>query len=176
MVDIEPRPPAPGWYTRLPLATLYRAASAYQIDPYLLASICQQESGGNPWAMRFEPSLEGEVTKDGSYLRLAMKNGITSITERILQQSSFGLCQILGLTARRMGFDRSLLELTTPAIGLDYGAKLLQSLLKRYNWVEVDAVAAYNAGEVKLNSSGSLVNQLYVTSVCSFAKELRGEG
>lgn len=173
MADLEPRPPAPDWYTRLPLASLFRAAAAHQVDPYLLAGICQHESSGDIWAMRFEPTLEGEVIKAAYYPQAAMNNGITTCTEKVLEQSSFGLCQLLGLTARRLGYAKNLARLFDPMIGLDYGAMLLAQLLKRYG-AEVSAIAAYNAGEPKMTPAGTFVNQAYVDSVCKWVKQVRG--
>lgn len=59
---------------------------------------------------------------------------------------------------------------TDIVFNLEYGAKYLASQYKRYrNWR--DALAAYNAGSVKRDSSGGYINQKYVDTVVKHAKE-----
>ena len=53
-------------------------------------------------------------------------------TERENRATSFGLCQVMGQVARELGCTaRSLTELTTPEIGLEYGAKRLKKAMDR---------------------------------------------
>lgn len=78
---------------------------------------------------------------------------------------SYGRCQIKEIAARQVGwvgFD--IYELLYGEAEIQYAARYLRYQYVRYgDWVL--AVAAYNAGRVKLNSEGQFINHNYVRRV-----------
>lgn len=111
----------------------------------ILAAIIAQESGGNAFAIRYEP---GFFTKyiDGKPLIGSRLPGASEDTERRARATSWGLMQIMGESARELGFDRPFLsELCDPIVGVRYGAKLLRRKLDIYTDL-ARALSAYNAG------------------------------
>lgn len=78
---------------------------------------------------------------------------------------SYGPCQIKLDTAKMLGFKGPIFKLFEPAVSIHYAAKYLAKQLdnNEQNWVL--AVAAYNAGTVKYNRRGELVNKDYVSKV-----------
>ena len=73
-------------------------AAKYSVDPALLYATIMTESSGNPQATRYEPRLD---------------------------ESSYGLGQILESTARGLGYQGSAQGLFDPATNLDYVSKYL---------------------------------------------------
>ncbi len=127
----------------------------------LLAAIAKVESDFRPWAGRYETNY-GWITSDTK--RLAKENGITERTEIIWQKTSWGLCQIMGGTARDLGFEGLLSELLDPDLNLKYAMKLIDQLFAR-GYKEDQVISAYNAGAAKYNETGKFVNQKYVDKV-----------
>ena len=144
---------------------LERKAAEYGIPPDLLRAVVHVESGGNPWAMRYEDHWRWFTDLDkysGSYQSLD--------TEKQAQKTSWGLMQIMGGTARGMGFDgRFLSELLDPETNLTWGCMYLRNQYLRYGCWE-DAVAAYNAGSVRKRENGTYYNQGYVDKVFDYIK------
>jgi len=64
--------------------------------------------------------------------------------------------------------------LCKPVVGLEYGCQYLQWQFERYGELS-DAVAAYNAGSVRLSEDGSYVNQAYVDKVMRAYARKRGD-
>lgn len=119
-------------------------ADNYRLDPYLVAGIIIQESGGYAYASRFEPKFfkrHYQWLEEGYLLRgvrlvtkliglVPREVDATFVTELHHRASSFGLMQILGSTARENGFVKvSLAELFDPAVNLEVGCKLLAKFL-----------------------------------------------
>ena len=66
--------------------------------------------------------------------------------EAAVEEYSWGPMQILGSTAREMGFTGALEGLSEPGESIEYGTKYLASLIRRYG-LDFDAViSAYNRG------------------------------
>lgn len=130
------------------------------LNPALLAAIIEVESAWKPYAIRYEPSFE-LVSRPAYFAKL---NSITETTERAMQRFSWGLTQILGCTARDIGFKGPMQSLCVPECGILWGATYLKRLTKRYANV-LDQVAAYNAGEAKKRVDGTYINQEYVEKV-----------
>ncbi len=157
----------PDWARTFPWLLIDEFSKTFKIDSNLIAAIIKVESGGNAWVSRFEPDIKSFYLPRA----FARKCGQTETTEQIQQGMSFGLMQILGLTARRFGFDQPLGRLFDVPTNLYYGSKLLEELKGRYETVS-DQVAAYNAGRVSKAISGMYVNQLYVDKVMLRYREM----
>lgn len=100
------------------------------LDPQLFAALIYHESdGGNIYAWKYEP---------GWYRRLMdiprakmigyVPDPPPGLNDEKLQRScSYGLCQILGQTAREFGFSGEyLMELCDPRINIDLGTRIFE--------------------------------------------------
>ena len=117
------------------LAKIVRAAAENQgIDPRYFAAIVWQESGGYPFANRYEPGFYAKYI-DGKSRELLggyWSRKISETTERKDRTTSFGLIQIMGQVARENGVKcESLTELVKPMFNLEIGAKHFRKLLNR---------------------------------------------
>lgn len=157
----------PEWAKSLPWPAITAASEIFEIDPNLVAAIIQTESAGNPWRIRLEPTY--------AYLnapeRWAKRLGISKESEVCCQKISFGLMQLMGGTARDMGYEEHLIELVDPTIGIYWGCKYLASRISKYKSVKA-AVASYNAGSLRLNKDGEIVNQAYIDRVMTLHAQL----
>lgn len=129
----------------------------------LIQAVIRVESGGHPWAVRYEPAFFERYVKDQGFKVWA---GCSRDTEERLRACSFGVMQIMGQTARELGFQSVFLtELCDPVIGLEWGCRYLLRQLQRYDGDRESAVAAYNAGSARRDVNGLWVNQGYVEKV-----------
>jgi soluble lytic murein transglycosylase-like protein len=164
-------------------AAVTAASTRLGIDPYLLAAIVAQESGGDTWAMRYESAytylwdVELNAPFHGGLdpAKFPAPDYVSGMTEWMGQKTSFGCCQVMGAVARQQGFaGKFLTELCDPAIGIDQGAQLLAKQLERYKsnaTPQADAVSAYNAGHLTpLNLDN------YVKPVLAFQDGFRRTG
>jgi hypothetical protein len=148
-------------------------AAQLNVSSELLAAVCWQESSFNIFAFRFEPMFKERyvdklsVKKIKSYNHYIISNGVPSIeTERIALATSWGIMQIMGLTARELDFrGQYLSELCSP-FGLYQGAKYLKKQLDKYKGDVEKAISAYNAGTATKNNEG------YINSVIEKMKEI----
>lgn len=141
-------------------AAISSAANRNGLDSCLLASLCFQESSGNPFATRYEPAYRYLwSTRANTPYRIATAGLSPSLppidfygvgncspqTEWVSQKTSWGLGQTMGGVARELGFTGEFLSsLTDPDTGAEFAAKKLASLLKK---MEPElAVSAYNSG------------------------------
>lgn len=127
-------------------------AERYHLPEWLITAIIQVESGGNPWATRYEKNF---------YLRYLNNIEINPIkpcslyTEKVARATSWGLMQVMGQVARERGFNRPFLsELCTPELGLEFGCRQLAWLATRYrvseSWEPV--IRAYNGGNPRADN------------------------
>jgi len=140
-------------------------ALKYDLDPLLVHAIIQVESAYDPLAFRYESHIKPVSHKC---------KGQTAATERVLQKSSIGLMQVLGKTARGLGFTEKLGQLTLPAINVDLGCKLLRELFDRYSNLH-EVISSYNQGSPRRLDSGELKNQSYVDKVLTAMKIFKEE-
>jgi soluble lytic murein transglycosylase-like protein len=113
-------------------------ATKYGLDFVYVAAVCEQESGWNPWAVRFEPDF---------YTRYISGMNLPDATERQMRATSFGLMQIMGQTAREHGFDgKFLTQLCDPDIGVDVGCRKLSACFRSYGEHPEVALLSYNGG------------------------------
>lgn len=159
----------PVWVMKLDWRDICQAADAHELSPFLVAAVVMTESGGNAFATRYEPKYRW-VTEDAP--KIAKRLGLSPETEHFQQMTSWGLMQCMGGTARYLGFDGHLSELTIPDVGLDFGCRYLKSKTKG---VSVEAgLSAYNSGTARKKIDGSFENQTYVDKVLRYLKELEG--
>lgn len=144
-----------------------QVALSFDLDPKLVCAICKKESDWNPYAMRFEPKFYADVILPLSKTRLiklnpAMKSGIpTKETERVCLASSYGLMQILGQTARELGYRNTFTSgLFDIDVNLNFGCMYLKQRVDKYPDIR-QAISAYNAG------SPIKSNRKYVDDVLS---------
>ncbi len=134
------------------------------VDPTVIEAIISVESNGDPWAVRHEPKFL-------IWLRTrikSLKSVATETTEYQLRSTSFGLGQLMGQTARELGFKGPYLtELCDPELNIMYTCKYYAKLLSRYRGETLWAISAYNAGSARKRADGYFNNQQYVDKVLS---------
>ena len=148
------------------------AAQRYGVPPQLFHAIVQVESSGLAYATRYEPGYrwlwdvrEGRPYQGDPNNLPSKSRFCTSATELVGQRTSWGLVQIMGATARELGFQGPFLaELLDLKCNTNYGAMYLNRLYRRFaDEGEWEAVAvAYNAGSPRRDHHGRWVNQQYV--------------
>lgn len=128
------------------LIALARATAAkHDLDEALVCALCEHESEGwNTWAIRYEPAFFAKYVYP-----LYARNKI-SATEAYARGFSYGLGQVMGQTARELGFSNLFLtELCDPEVGLEYACRKLAQAMK-------DAGGNVTAGLLKYNGGGNL--------------------
>ena len=146
------------------------AAKAYDLDETIICALIYIESSYNPWIYRYEPQYKW-IYKGRTPGDIARRLGITERSELMGQKTSWGLMQIMGATARDMGFTELHTQLLQPETNLEYGCKFLASLRKRYP-EGLDYIAAYNAGSPRRDNTGYYVNQPYIDTIMEKVEEL----
>jgi len=157
------------------VAKCQAAAERHGLNGRLVAAIAWVESRHDPDAVRYEPGY--------AYLKdpadHASKHRITRDTETVLQRCSWGVLQIMGATARDQGFDRPLVHLLKPDVGIEFGCRFLRRMYVTWHPdkqkiamrpdilrdVSAPVIAAYNAGSPRYDAAGVLVNVRYVERV-----------
>lgn len=76
-----------------------KAASAQSLDEALVCAVVEQESGWNPWAMRYEPAFFAK------YVAGLYTNYKVTASEAYARGFSWGLMQVMGQVARETGFE-----------------------------------------------------------------------
>src|SRR5438445_1049533 len=120
-----------------------QAAANHNLDPALVCAVCEQESGDpnnnwqwRPWAIRYEPAF---------YERYTKPMHLTD-TEEYSRAISWGLLQLMGETARELGYKGPIAKLCEPDVGLDWGCLKLANCMKAHGSNLVEALLAYNGG------------------------------
>jgi soluble lytic murein transglycosylase-like protein len=122
---------------RKALAATYGAK--HGISAVLVASVCEQESTWDPFAIRFEPAFEAR------YIKPALP--LAPSTRQLTEAMSFGLMQIMGETAIEFGWKgKFLTELCDPDLGVDFGCAKLRHCLDISAGDEAKALEFYNGG------------------------------
>ncbi len=147
-------------------------AKAHGLEPALVGAFVAVESGGIPERTRYERhwSFFHHPTNE-----IAAALGITEQTEMMAQAHSYGYMQVMGATARDLGFMGYLHTLCQPDLGLEYGCRFL--VKKRGQYPELkDLVASYNAGTPRKGDDNRYKNQEYVDLVLQKYETFKGEG
>jgi len=147
---------------RKQIETWIPADAPFDLMLDLMCAIVPVESGRNSIVARHEPTFRWTVrTPPGPA-------ACTRETELVLQKTSWGLCQIMGATARALGFRRWLTELLDPDTNLLWGLKYLYRLGEKFGWDDPDdIISAYNQGSPRREEPGGerYTNQDYVDRV-----------
>ena len=145
------------------------AASDAGADPMLLIALATVASGGNPHMMRYD-SLYPRVD-----LRLKRPEDITLDTESLCQRMKWGIFQLQGARARRLGFDGWFSELTDAAQSSALAAKLLHALQDQYGQKHgLDGIISAWFGEsLRTRPDGNYQNQPVVDAVLKELQRLR---
>ncbi len=123
------------------MALARKAAAAHSLDPVLVCAVAEQESGWNPWAMRYEPAFFSK------YVAPLYTNNKISASEAYARGFSWGLMQVMGQVAREAGFDALFLSvLCDPEHGLTVGCKVLRKKLDAANGDATRALLSWNGG------------------------------
>ncbi|OLC88378.1 MAG: hypothetical protein AUH88_01105 [Acidobacteria bacterium 13_1_40CM_4_61_5] len=117
------------------------AAAARSLDAALVCAVIEQESGWNPWAMRYEPAFFAK------YVAPLYTNNRISASEAYARGFSWGLMQVMGQVARENGFCADFLSaLCDPEQGLALGCLVLQKKLAAAGGDVTRALLAWNGG------------------------------
>ncbi len=117
-------------------------ASRHQLYPELVLAIIEQESGFNPWAIRYEHGFFQRYI-----LPQWVNSKLPSITEAQARAFSWGVMQVMGQVAREHGFEGAFLaELCDPAIGLEVGCRVLAAKLAAADGNVTKALLLWNGG------------------------------
>ncbi len=123
------------------MALARQAAAAHQLYPELVCAICEQESAWNPWAIRYEPKFFAK------YVAPLFTANKISATEAYARGFSWGLTQVMGQVAREQGFaGPSLAELCDPAVGLEFGGRVLAAKMAAAEGDVSRALLLWNGG------------------------------
>jgi soluble lytic murein transglycosylase-like protein len=164
----------PEWLFLLPLNLIGEIADRHDIDRQLIAAIVMTESTGRPCAIKYEAPFIWLNDPDGHARAL----NISEKTEIQNQKHSWGLMQIMGGTARDMGFRDLMPKLCIPRVGLEFGTRYLKNRINRYGIDDVERLyAAYNAGTPKPSDKPDkrFKNQDNVDKFMGYYRDLKPE-
>lgn len=117
-------------------------AIAHSLPPEIICGIVEHESSWNQWAIRYEPKFLSK------YVAPLFTNNKISATEAYTRSMSWGLMQVMGQTARELGFDGQFLpELCDPSVGIEWGCRKLVAALKKNKGDLPSGLLGYNGGD-----------------------------
>jgi soluble lytic murein transglycosylase-like protein len=116
-------------------------AKDHSLDPALVCAIIEQESGWNPWAIRYEPEFMAK------YIAPLYTNNKISATEAFARSFSWGLMQVMGQVARENGYSGQFLSgLCDPNQGVTLGCKVFAGKLAKNKGDVTLGLQAWNGG------------------------------
>jgi len=113
-------------------------ARKHGIDVSLLCAVIEHESSWNPWAIRYEGGFFAVYI-------LPMAEHLSD-TEARARAFSWGLMQLMGQTARELGYTGDLAALCDPDYGTDWGCHKLKKCLDAHVGDVNTALNKYNGG------------------------------
>lgn len=142
------------------LGLIVTLATQAGIPPEMVLAIIEAESGGNPYATVFNPNAGVKM----QFKRPAL---CSEGTEKIHQGTAWGLMQVMGLTARGLGFEGWLSELVDPEVNVRLGVAYLAELKGRFgaSYGLDGVIAAYRKGAPRKTTEGKFSCQGYVDNV-----------
>jgi hypothetical protein len=141
--------------------------NARKIDFNVISTIIHVESSWRPNSARYERKYAW--TKDIE--KFSKLHGITKDTEMGFQKTSWGLMQVMGGTARDIGYSGWLPDLCDPEIGVHVGCEYFQNVCGQYLDIR-DQFAAYNGGSIKRKLDKTYRNQEYVDKALFVFKKI----
>jgi hypothetical protein len=138
---IEPHP------TQL-FPIILSCAEKHQLNPHLVLAVIETESRGHTWASRYEPGFYRRYLAGKSLKELPGKypENVDTQEEYQARSSSLGVMQVMGQTARELGYEGSFEDFLNPKINIEFGCRLLARNLKRAKGVVRQALLFYNGG------------------------------
>lgn len=134
------------------LALAREVARAHALQPDLVCAIIEQESGWDPWAVRYEPGFYKRYIEP-----LLTGVGSLSDTEARMRAFSWGLMQVMGQVAREHGFSGvSLAQLCEPSTGIAIGCRILAAKLAAAEGNIPHALLLWNGGGNRVYSHAVL--------------------
>src|ERR1700683_2509507 len=120
------------------LALAKKWGGKYGLDPLIVCAVIEQEAQWNTWAVRYEHEFLARYVKQ--------LDPLSPTTQEIMRACSFGLLQIMGLTAMEFGWrGYYLTDLCDPDIGVDFGCRKLQKCFSVHG-ADESGLLAYNGG------------------------------
>jgi soluble lytic murein transglycosylase-like protein len=123
------------------IALAQKTAAAHGLLPKIFCGLVERESAWNPWSIRYEPGFYEEYVQ-----KMLEAGAVHDETEAHGRAISWGLGQVMGETAREMGFAGDFAQLCDPEIGLEYAARILRHDIDRASSNVVAALLRYNGG------------------------------
>ncbi|RMD52241.1 lytic transglycosylase domain-containing protein [Candidatus Parcubacteria bacterium] len=147
-------------------------AAKYNLREDIIRAIVWKESSGNTFAIRYEPMFFTRYIASKSKQALGghWPREITERTERVCRAMSWGAMQVMGQTAREIGFTGLLPELCLPEIGVKYGCKYLKSLFDKADAETL--IDKYKLAVAKYNGGPNNPNFDYAASIFKYIEEL----
>jgi soluble lytic murein transglycosylase-like protein len=131
------------------IALAKNTANAHGLEPKVVCALIHVESAWTPEAIRYEPGYYRRKLEDKTRDQLVgfRPHLIPTIeTEKVLRACSFGLMQIMGDTARSLGYqEKWLTDLFNPQANLTLGCSFLAQILDVCKTYE-KALLRYNGG------------------------------
>lgn len=118
------------------IALAKQTAADAGVNASLFCAVIEQESGWDNWQIRMERGFEAKYVDP---LKLPD-------TETIARSMSWGLGQVMGETARELGYKGPLAQLCECETGLYWSAVKLRRCLLNADWGVEQALSAYNGG------------------------------
>jgi soluble lytic murein transglycosylase-like protein len=116
-------------------------AKDHGLDPALVCAVIEQESGWNPWAIRFEPAFFSK------YVAPLYTNNKVSASEAYARSFSWGLMQVMGQVARENGYSGQFLAgLCDPNQGVTIGCKVLTGKIEKAKGDVTEGLLLWNGG------------------------------
>lgn len=112
------------------------AAVAADLDPVVVAAVCENESSWSPNAIRFESRFYEHYER-----ALHLEE-----TDKLQRACSYGLMQVMGQVARELGFTGTFRELYDPGTNLYYGCRKLGRAMADHDHDLDQGLLAYNGG------------------------------
>lgn len=127
-------------------------ANRVMLEPALVCALIEQESRFNPWLNRYEMGFENSerygpvVRRDAAEFVKTATFWVSLETEVKNRCCSWGLMQVMGQTARELGFTGPMAKLCDVEVSLWYGTLLLSKKMAAFNHDVHNALLAYNGG------------------------------
>ncbi len=116
-------------------------AATHGLPPDVVCGQIERETNWNTFAVRYEPGFLAR------YVMPEYTAGKLNVTETYMRAMSWGLGQVMGQTARELGFaGESLAELCDPPVGIEYLCRKLAACVKTHPGDIDAALLAYNGG------------------------------